>query len=105
METRVALMSPTKLAFMPHLLEIYDFTLFIEPATLGFSMAKPTLKPRWQSLYYPLRAEVWVSILALLLLVPIVLLLVSHSHLSYHVLYTYGTSIIILLYTRFYNVV
>ncbi|XP_071534086.1 ionotropic receptor 21a-like [Panulirus ornatus] len=79
LEQRVALLSPIKLAIMPHLLEIYDFTFLIEPATLGFSMAKPTLKPRWQSLYYPLKDEVWASILAALLLVPIVLLLVSYA--------------------------
>ncbi|XP_042224455.1 ionotropic receptor 93a-like [Homarus americanus] len=79
LEERVAFVSPIKLAIMPHLQEIYDFTFVIEPATLGFSMAKPTLKPRWQSLYYPLSGEVWVSILAVLLLVPAVLLMINYA--------------------------
>lgn len=75
-QERRAFMSPMKLAIMPHLLELYDFTTVIEPATLGFSMAKPTLKPRWQSLYYPLTEGVWASILAVLALVPVALILV-----------------------------
>lgn len=75
-EQRRAFMSPMKLAIMPHLLKLYDFTTVIEPATLGFSMAKPTLKPRWQSLYYPLTDGVWASILAVLALVPVALILV-----------------------------
>ncbi|XP_042876367.1 glutamate receptor ionotropic, delta-1-like [Penaeus japonicus] len=75
-EERRAFMSPMKLAIMPHLLELYDFTTVIEPATLGFSMAKPTLKPRWQSLYYPLTDGVWAFILAVLALVPVALILV-----------------------------
>ncbi|XP_047482777.1 glutamate receptor ionotropic, delta-1-like [Penaeus chinensis] len=72
-------MSPMKLAIMPHLLELYDFTTVIEPATLGFSMAKPTLKPRWQSLYYPLTEGVWASILAVLALVPVALILITRA--------------------------
>ncbi|KAK3869410.1 hypothetical protein Pcinc_025276 [Petrolisthes cinctipes] len=79
LEDRTAYMSPIKLAIMPHLLEIYDFTLFIEPATLGFTMAKPTLKPRWQSLYYPLRPSVWASIMATLLVVPVVFIWVGRQ--------------------------
>ncbi|KAK4288862.1 hypothetical protein Pmani_038138 [Petrolisthes manimaculis] len=79
LEDRTAYMSPIKLALMPHLLEIYDFTLFIEPATLGFTMAKPTLKPRWQSLYYPLRPSVWASIMATLLVVPVLFIWVGRQ--------------------------
>ncbi|XP_068240791.1 glutamate receptor ionotropic, kainate 3-like [Palaemon carinicauda] len=40
-------------------------------------MAKPGLKPQWQSLYYPLTDGVWLSIMAALVLVPTVLLMVS----------------------------
>lgn len=69
LEVRTALMSPIKLAILPNLLKKYDFSFFIEPATLGFSMGKPTLKPSWQSLYYPLQTDVWGSILAAVLLV------------------------------------
>ncbi|XP_063875823.1 ionotropic receptor 21a-like [Scylla paramamosain] len=80
LEVRTALMSPIKLAILPNLLKKYDFSFFIEPATLGFSMGKPTLKPNWQSLYYPLQTEVWGSILAAVLLVfGALLLMVKHS--------------------------
>lgn len=77
LKDRSAFICPLKMAILPHLLETYDFTDIIEPMTLGFSMAKPTLKPRWQSLYYPMKDLVWLSILAVLILVPIILLLVS----------------------------
>lgn len=80
---RKSFMSPMKLALLPHLMERYDFTFFIEEATLTFAMAKPQLKPQWQSLYYPLTDEVWASILGLLALIPaaffLVLLAVSSS--------------------------
>ncbi|XP_068250823.1 uncharacterized protein [Palaemon carinicauda] len=70
-------MSPMKLAIMPHLLKELDFTVPIEPATLTFSMAKPILKPRWQSLYYPLKDDVWASILAMMIVMPAVFILVA----------------------------
>ncbi|XP_071533998.1 LOW QUALITY PROTEIN: ionotropic receptor 21a [Panulirus ornatus] len=75
-EKRVAFMMPMKLAIFPHLLEKYDYTFIIEEATLGFAMAKPKLKPRWQSLYYPMTDEVWASLLTLLLLMPAALLMI-----------------------------
>ncbi|XP_066981215.1 ionotropic receptor 93a-like [Macrobrachium rosenbergii] len=71
-------MSPMKLAIMPHLLKELDFTVPIEPATLTFSMAKPTLKPRWQSLYYPLTGQVWVSILAMMIVMPAVFIMITN---------------------------
>lgn len=76
-EKRVAFMMPMKLAMMPHLLEKYDYTFIIEEATLTFAMAKPKLKPQWQSFYHPITDEVWASILALLFLVPATLLMVG----------------------------
>ncbi|XP_050733474.1 uncharacterized protein LOC127007030 [Eriocheir sinensis] len=80
LEVRTALMSPLKLAILPNLVNKYDFSFFIERATLGFSMSKPTLKPSWQSLYYPLQTEVWVSILATVLMVfSALLLMMKHS--------------------------
>ncbi|XP_064102675.1 ionotropic receptor 93a-like [Macrobrachium nipponense] len=75
---RVSFMSPMKLAIMPHLLKELDFTVPIEPATLTFSMAKPTLKPRWQSLYYPLTGQVWASILAMMIIMPIVFIVITN---------------------------
>ncbi|XP_068250505.1 ionotropic receptor 93a-like [Palaemon carinicauda] len=76
---RVSFMSPMKLAIMPHLLKELDFTVPIEPATLTFSMAKPILKPRWQSLYYPLKDDVWASILAMMIVMPAVFILITNK--------------------------
>ncbi|KAK8388251.1 hypothetical protein O3P69_020265 [Scylla paramamosain] len=41
-------------------------------------MAKPTLKPNWQSLYYPLQLEVWGSIAASICFVFVVLILMKN---------------------------
>ncbi|XP_050733861.1 glutamate receptor ionotropic, delta-2-like [Eriocheir sinensis] len=75
--TRQAYIRPFRVAILPHLIEMFDFTMFIERATLAFGMAKPTLKPSWQSLYYPLQPAVWGSIMASVLLVLSVLLVVK----------------------------
>ncbi|XP_042876369.1 uncharacterized protein LOC122256018, partial [Penaeus japonicus] len=79
---RRSLISPMKLALLPHLATRYDYTFVIEEATLTFCMAKPELKPRWQNLYYPLGDRVWASILALLVLVPAVFFLLHKSRLE-----------------------
>ncbi|XP_042203097.1 uncharacterized protein LOC121853186 [Homarus americanus] len=47
-------------------------------------MAKPTLKPQWQSLYYPLANEVWTAILVTLILTCLVLVMVTRSKMSGH---------------------
>ncbi|XP_063875086.1 uncharacterized protein LOC135108267 [Scylla paramamosain] len=80
-KTREAFLWPTNMPIMPHLLQDYDYSLFLELSTLAFSMAKPTLKPNWQSLYYPLQLEVWGSIAASICFVFVVLILVRHSRL------------------------
>ncbi|XP_050733482.1 uncharacterized protein LOC127007033 isoform X4 [Eriocheir sinensis] len=74
---RQAYIRPIKVAFLQHFIERYDFTMFIERATMGFLMAKPTLKPSWQSLYHPLQPAVWGSTAATVLLVFIVLMLMN----------------------------
>ncbi|XP_063875879.1 uncharacterized protein LOC135108643 [Scylla paramamosain] len=74
LRTREALLRPIILPIMPHMLEEFDITFFIEPNTLAFSLAKPTLKPTWQSLFYPLQAEVWGSVAVTVLVVFVVLL-------------------------------
>lgn len=74
---RQALISPMKLALLPHLALRYDYTFMIEEATLTFCMAKPELKPRWQNLYYPLGDSVWASIMALLVVVPAMFFLIT----------------------------
>ncbi|XP_050733479.1 uncharacterized protein LOC127007033 isoform X3 [Eriocheir sinensis] len=74
---RQAYIRPIKVAFLPQFIERYDFTIFIERATMGFLMAKPTLKPSWQSLYHPLQPAVWGSTTGTVLLVFIVFLLMN----------------------------
>lgn len=62
---------------LPQRLERFGFTCSYEHGiNLGFAMTKPSAKPRWQSLYYPLSSDVWVSILLVMLLMPIALFLV-----------------------------
>ncbi|KAK4327141.1 hypothetical protein Pmani_002370 [Petrolisthes manimaculis] len=61
---------------MPQRQERYDFSVVYEYATIDFSMAKPVLRPQWQSLYYPLSNLVWASVLIMLLLTPFILILV-----------------------------
>lgn len=62
---------------MPHMVEEHDFSFFLEPFALAFSMAKETIKPCWQSLYYPLQTEVWVSIAVVVFVVYAVFMLVG----------------------------
>ncbi|ROT85935.1 Variant Ionotropic Glutamate Receptor, partial [Penaeus vannamei] len=75
-----------RLAFMTsiyHILpgrqERYDFTFTYEFAQFSFGLAKPFLRPRWQSLYYPLTDEVWAAILAAVVVVPLVLFVLGRA--------------------------
>ncbi|KAK4311340.1 hypothetical protein Pmani_017148 [Petrolisthes manimaculis] len=74
--SRESMMSPMKMAILSHKLEKFDFSLFIEPATLTFAMAKPLLKPQWQSLYQAMQGQVWLAFLATICLVPVSLVLI-----------------------------
>ncbi|XP_071527772.1 ionotropic receptor 21a-like [Panulirus ornatus] len=56
--------------------ERHDMTWAYEYIFPVFSMRKPSLSPRWQSLYYPLTGLVWAAVLTLLLCVPAVLIMV-----------------------------
>ncbi|XP_063596695.1 uncharacterized protein LOC134773424 [Penaeus indicus] len=71
-EERLAFCSSIYHIVFPDRLDRYDFTYTYELAQLSFSLAKPFLKPRWQSLYYPLTDEVWAAILAAVVVVPLV---------------------------------
>ncbi|XP_071527001.1 ionotropic receptor 21a-like [Panulirus ornatus] len=51
-------------------MERYDYSYPYTFVSFGFGLAKPQLKPQWQSLYYPLADEVWASTLAALLVMP-----------------------------------
>ncbi|KAK4293317.1 hypothetical protein Pmani_033977 [Petrolisthes manimaculis] len=61
---------PLRLVLLPHFLTLVDYTFPIDRASLTFSLAKPPIRPQWQSLYYPLRPVVWVAILVLLVALP-----------------------------------
>ncbi|XP_050706694.1 glutamate receptor 2-like [Eriocheir sinensis] len=57
------MLSGFRIMLIPQILERVDHTYFIDRASFAFSMAKPTTRPQWQSLYYPLRPWVWLCIL------------------------------------------
>ncbi|XP_071545497.1 uncharacterized protein [Panulirus ornatus] len=63
-EARTSFIASVVYAVLHNRLEKYDFTHTFDYSPLCFAMAKPTLKPQWQSLYYPLATKVWACILA-----------------------------------------
>ncbi|XP_068210468.1 LOW QUALITY PROTEIN: ionotropic receptor 93a-like [Palaemon carinicauda] len=61
---------------LPQRLLRVDFTRTYEHGiNIAFSMAKPVLKPQWQSLYYPLESIVWCASLGVLVITPNILIL------------------------------
>ncbi|KAK4314477.1 hypothetical protein Pmani_014182 [Petrolisthes manimaculis] len=78
-EERVSFLSPVYHNMMPQRLERYDFSFVYEYGSLDFSMAQPSLKPQWQSLYYPLTEVVWAAIFLVLLLAPNLLVLITYT--------------------------
>ncbi|XP_071517573.1 ionotropic receptor 93a-like isoform X2 [Panulirus ornatus] len=77
-EERVSFVASVVHMMLPQRSERYGFTRSYEHGVnLAFGMSKPSLKPRWQSLYYPLANDVWLSILLVLILLPPVLYLVT----------------------------
>ncbi|XP_069960126.1 ionotropic receptor 21a-like [Cherax quadricarinatus] len=78
-EERVSFVASVVHLILQNRIERYSFTSTYEHSiNLGFAMAKPSLRPQWQSLYYPLADGVWATILFLLLIMPPVFYLVSH---------------------------
>ncbi|KAG7160156.1 Ionotropic receptor 93a-like 21 [Homarus americanus] len=75
-KNRSAYISPVAYVIMPHQLATVDYTVFIEPDTLTFSMATPSLVARWQNLYYPMTPLVWCLVFMVLLLLPFSLFMV-----------------------------
>ncbi|XP_071526969.1 ionotropic receptor 93a-like [Panulirus ornatus] len=63
---------PVHYIIFPERVKRIDFTYIYEFVQATFSMAKPSLKPRWQSLYYPLTNLVWIAVLVALLLMPVI---------------------------------
>ncbi|XP_064101701.1 ionotropic receptor 93a-like [Macrobrachium nipponense] len=76
-EERVSFMATVFHNVLPQRLERYDYSYTYEYGSLDFCVAKPGLKPQWQALYYPFTDEVWLAILAALVLVPVVLRLIN----------------------------
>lgn len=70
LETKQVMLSVFRIMLIPQILARVDHTYFIDRATFTFSMTKPSTKPQWQSLFYPLALEVWCGILILVVLLP-----------------------------------
>ncbi|XP_045114828.1 uncharacterized protein LOC123506645 [Portunus trituberculatus] len=79
LRTREAFLWPANLPILPHMLKVYDFSFFLERSTLAFTMAKPSTKPSWESLYRPLHIEVWGLILPTVIVVFIVLMVMNQT--------------------------
>ncbi|XP_045122250.1 uncharacterized protein LOC123510869 [Portunus trituberculatus] len=62
---------------LPQRLKRYDYSYTYEYGSLDFSAAKPSLRPQWQSLYYPLSNEVWFAVLGVTVVLPISVYLFS----------------------------
>lgn len=88
-EERVSFMATVFHNVLPQRLERYDYSYTYEYGSLDLSAAKPALEPQWQSLYYPLADEVWLSALIVLLLVPVSLYMVYITSQFMHLIYIY----------------
>ncbi|XP_068241246.1 ionotropic receptor 93a-like isoform X1 [Palaemon carinicauda] len=66
-------------AVFPKRLEQYDYSYMFEYAFHAFTMARPALKPQWQSLYYPYTDGVWLFILVVVLIMPVPFILISRE--------------------------
>ncbi|XP_045111736.1 glutamate receptor 2-like [Portunus trituberculatus] len=83
-EERISLMCPIYHNKLTVRAEKYDFSFTYEFSFLSFAMAKPTQRPRWQSLYYPLSHEVWLIVLATVFFVPVVYISVNFVQQAIH---------------------
>ncbi|XP_071545446.1 ionotropic receptor 21a-like [Panulirus ornatus] len=61
-------------------MERYDYSYPYTIVSFGFGLAKPQLKPQWQSLYYPLADGVWASTLATLLVMPGIMYMITTKY-------------------------
>ncbi|XP_063614362.1 uncharacterized protein LOC134787515 [Penaeus indicus] len=76
---RESFIAPVIHVHLPQREKQYDFSYDYEHANLDFSLAKPSLRPKWQGLYYPLSNEVWLCILLALLLTPFLAVLATYN--------------------------
>ncbi|XP_076054328.1 ionotropic receptor 21a-like [Oratosquilla oratoria] len=67
---RKAFFCPNFHYILPTRRKIYAFGVPYEFPSMTFIYLRPTLKPQWQSLYYPLSDLVWISILITVLVIP-----------------------------------
>ncbi|XP_063889064.1 uncharacterized protein LOC135115892 [Scylla paramamosain] len=79
LRTREAFLWPVPLPILPHMLELYDISFFLKQSTLAITMAKPSTKPSWETLYRPLQIDVWGLVVASVLIVYTVLLMLNRS--------------------------
>nr|CEF34378.1 Variant Ionotropic Glutamate Receptor [Coenobita clypeatus] len=76
LKNRSAYFSPATYSVMPHHQDIFSYSISIEPDTMTFAMAVPSLPPRWRSLLYPFTSLVWIfTLLAITFFSPAFLLI------------------------------
>lgn len=66
-EERTAFLTGLTYAIIPKRLERHDFILAYDFFYSTFSMATPSLEPRWQNLFRPLSPQVWAAVVSSLL--------------------------------------
>ncbi|XP_042233765.1 glutamate receptor 2-like [Homarus americanus] len=82
-EARKSFIASIVYVVLPNRLEKYDFTHTFDYSPFCFGMAKPTLKPQWQSLYYPLANEVWAAVIATAVVECVALLMIIRVGLAW----------------------
>ncbi|XP_063868156.1 ionotropic receptor 21a-like [Scylla paramamosain] len=78
LEADLVMISGFRIMLIPQVLARIDHSYFIDPASFTFSMAKPTIQPQWQSLYYPLGPWVWLSVLISTIVMSFLMYIISH---------------------------
>ncbi|XP_069169716.1 ionotropic receptor 93a-like [Procambarus clarkii] len=74
---RTSFMASINHVQMPQRQLLYDYTFSYEHDSIDFTLATPSLISNWQSLYSPLTDTVWASVIASLVLVPVLLFLIG----------------------------
>ncbi|XP_063596697.1 uncharacterized protein LOC134773425 [Penaeus indicus] len=82
-EERVSFIASIYYVVLVNRLERHDFTYTYQFSYESFCLAKPGLRPQWESLYYPLTHQVWAGTVTVLVVVPLVLVVVSVVELGF----------------------
>ncbi|XP_047485596.1 uncharacterized protein LOC125036762 [Penaeus chinensis] len=77
-EERVSFIASIYYVVLANRLERHDFTYTYQFSYESFCLAKPGLRPQWESLYYPLAHQVWAGTVTVLVIVPLVLAVMAH---------------------------